>query len=192
MDTAQFSNTAPSSKRIPVSPIQDHMISEYLSAPTGSGVYIDRVIINIDQEIDFDQFSRTWLRIIQHHKALCLGFSQSVPGRLEQYIFTLEELNIEQNDWSRNSRQAANDFLNMFIQADRRLGFSPFSPPLFRIALLKMEEGRYTIIFSLFSAIAGKEELILILKDLFSAYGNAQYQLSRPILPPCPAGNTRI
>jgi len=183
MNTAPFSNAPHPSKPIPVSPFQNHMISECLSSPTGSGVYVEQIIIDIEQPIDFDRFSRTWLRIIQHHKTLRLGFSQRGPNQLEQYIFTLEELNIEQNDWSRKSRQAANEFLNMFIQADRRLGFSPFSPPLFRIALLKLEESRYTVVFSFFSAIVDKEELILILKDLFSAYGRAQYKLSQPISP---------
>ena len=165
----------------PASPLQHHMVSECLESPAGSGVYVEQIVLECHQEVNFERFSTAWLRIVEHHEVLRIGFKQSASNRLEQYVTPLQELNIETNDWSRFPKHTADEFLDTFIQADRRLGFSPFTPPLFRISLLKLKKNRYTCILSFFSAIVDRNCLVVILKDLFSVYGNPQSSLSEPI-----------
>lgn len=163
-------NTTPAPEYRPVSPIQRHMIAESLRAPAGSGVYVEQVIFDILREIDFNQFKQAWLVVIQRYDALRTQFKRRKPDRLEQVIPPLYELNIETNDWSKFPSHEADELLNTFVQADRRLGFSPFSLPLFRIAFLKLSSGRSACIFSFFSAIVDSESIGMVMDDLLSAF----------------------
>ena len=162
----------PSSKLFSVSPAQHHMISECLRAPAGSGVYVQQAIFDIHQEINFERFNRALRYLTQHHEEFRIGFTRGGPNKFELYIRPLQELNIETNDWSHHPRNVADEFLNTFIQADRRLGFLPFTFPLFRVALLKMADNYNTCIFSFFSAIVDEKQILPILKDLFEIYGS--------------------
>ncbi len=110
------------------------------------------------------------LQLVRAHDLFRIGFIHNAQDGFKLHIAPLQEINIETNDWSHHPKHVADEFLNTFIQADRRLGFSPLTPPLFRVALLKLVENRYTIILSFFSAIADERQILFILKDLFAIY----------------------
>ncbi|SDT86355.1 non-ribosomal peptide synthetase [Desulfobacula phenolica] len=161
----------------PISPMQHGMLMETLRSPQGAGSYIEQIVFDIHQDIDLERFKKAWQKIIRHHEIMRLGFAWKNLDQPMQYISQVDEINIEINDWSQASKPEIDEFLEMFLKADRRLGFSLSKPPLFRIALLKTEENRYTCIWSFHHAIADGRTMVVILKDLFSIYQDLKAEL---------------
>lgn len=163
-----------------VSPMQHAMLMETLRSPQGAGSYIEQVVFNINHDIDIKDFTNVWKKIIQHHEIMRLGFVWKNLDQPLQYIALVDEINIAINDWSSISKPETDEFLEMFLKADRRLGFSLSTPPLFRIALLKTEKNQYTCVWSFHHAIADGRTMVTILKDLFLIYHNPDYELTPP------------
>ena len=172
-------NTVLPREYFPLSPLQNGMIRESLESPPGAGAYIEQIVFTVNQNIDIKRFTTAWLKIIQHHEIIRLGFEWKNKQPL-QYVAVLDEINIEFNDWSKKSEPETDEFLAMFLQADRRLGFSLDNPPVFRMALLKTDETQYTCILSFHHAIADKRTMVTILKDLFLTYQNPNIELTPP------------
>ena len=164
----------------PISPMQHGMLMETLRSPQGAGSYIEQIVFNITREIDIKRFTKAWQKIIKHHEIMRLGFAWKNLDQPLQYIAWANEINIEFNDWSKLSKTETDEFLEMFLQADRRLGFSLSNPPLFRIALLKTDKNQYTCVWSFHHAIADGRTMVSILKDLFLIYQNPNAELITP------------
>ena len=173
-------NTQPSPNYFPLSPLQHRMIMESLKSPQGAGSYIEQIVFSIHQDIDINKFSSAWLRIIRHHEIMRLGFKWEKIDPPLQYVSTPDEINIEFNDWSSKSKPETDEFIAMFLQADRRLGFRLDKPPVFRIALLKTGTSQYTCVWSFHHAIADTKTMVFILKDLFSTYHDPNTELIPP------------
>ena len=156
--------------RFPISPLQHGMLMETLRAPHGAGVYVEQIVFGMEQEIDINRFKLAWEKIINHHEILRLGFLWKGLDFPEQYISLPQPLRITYNDWSSINPDEKKEYLDMFLKADRRLGFSLDMPPAFRVALFKMEARRYTCLWSFHHCIADGRSMVFILRDLFLAY----------------------
>ncbi len=163
-----------------LSPMQHGMLMETLKSPQGAGSYIEQVVFKINQEIDIKRFTDVWQTIIEHHEIMRLGFAWKNLDQPLQHIAPVDKINIEVNDWSKISKPETSEFLEMFLQADRRLGFSLTKPPLFRIVLIKTDENRYTCIWSLHHIIADGRSMVAILRDMFLLYHNPNREITSP------------
>ncbi|MBU0972680.1 MAG: amino acid adenylation domain-containing protein [Proteobacteria bacterium] len=172
LDTIMGLNT------FPLSPMQHGMLMETLRAPQGAGCYVEQILFSMDQEIDFQRFTRAWERIIAHHDILRLGFTWKGLDYPEQCIAPIKPLKIEYNDWSSINASEKKEYLDMFLKADRRLGFPLYKPPAFRVALFKTNARRYTCIWSFHHCIADGRSMVFILRDLFLAYQNPAIDLA--------------
>lgn len=170
--------------RFPISPLQHGMLMETLRAPHGAGVYVEQIVFEMEQEIDINRFTLAWEKIINHHEILRLGFLWKGLDFPEQYISLPQPLRIEYNDWSSIHPAEKKEYLDMFLKADRRLGFSLDMPPVFRVALFKMGARRYTCLWSFHHCIADGRSMVFILRDLFLAYKTPEINLN-------PAGSFR-
>jgi amino acid adenylation domain-containing protein len=160
--------------------MQHGMLMETLRSPQGAGSYIEQIVFDINQDIDIKRFTKAWQKIITHHETMRLGFVWKDLDQPLQYVATIDEVNIEFNDWSNLSKPETDEFLEMFLQADRRLGFSLSNPPLFRIALLKTDKKQYSCVWSFHHAIADGRTMVSILKDLFFVYHDPNAELIPP------------
>ncbi|CCK81829.1 non-ribosomal peptide synthetase [Desulfobacula toluolica] len=173
-------NTLLNMNTYPISPMQHGMLMETLRSTQGAGIYIEQIVFDINQDIDLERFKKAWQKIIQHHEIMRLGFVWKNLDQPRQHILPIDEISIEINDWSSSSKSETEEFIEVFLQADRRLGFALSKPPLFRIALLKTDENQYTCVWSFHHAIADGRTMVSILKDLFLIYHNPNTQLSPP------------
>jgi amino acid adenylation domain-containing protein len=169
LDTGRFS----------VSPMQHAMLMETLRAPQGAGCYVEQVVFDMHQTIDPGRFSDAWNRVIACHSTLCLGFAWKGLEAPGQFFAPVPSVTIEFNDWSRFAAFEKKEYLDMFLKADRRLGFSLDNPPLFRIALIKTGPRVFTCIWSFHHCIADGRSMVLILKDLFAVYQDPEIQLKK-------------
>jgi len=166
--------------RFNISPMQHAMLMETLRAPQGAGCYVEQVVFDMHQEIDPDRFAAAWQRVIECHTTLSLGFAWKGLDEPRQFFAPDPSMKIEFNDWSRFAAFEKKEYLDMFLKADRRLGFSLDTPPLFRIALIKTGIRHYTCIWSFHHCIADGRSMVFILRDLFAAYQDPGILLQPP------------
>jgi amino acid adenylation domain-containing protein len=162
----------------PISPMQHGMLMESLRAPQGAGCYVEQILFDMNQDIDIDRFTLAWEKIIRHHDIMRLGFVWKGLDYPEQYIAPATPLKIEYNDWSGVSESEKKEYLDMFLKADRRLGFPLYKPPTFRVALFKTGARRHTCTWSFHHCIADGRSMTFILRDFFLAYQNPAVALS--------------
>ena len=162
----------------PISPMQHGMLMESLRAPQGAGCYVEQILFDMNQDIDINRFTLAWEKVICHHDILRLGFVWKGLDYPEQYIVPATPLKIEYNDWSGINESEKEEYLNMFLKADRRLGFPLYKPPAFRVALFKTGVSKFTCTWSFHHCIADGRSMIFILRDLFLAYQNPAVDLS--------------
>jgi len=166
--------------RFSIAPMQHAMLMETLRAPQGAGCYVEQVVFDMHREIDPDRFTAAWNRVIECHSTLCLGFDWQGMEEPRQFFAPVSPVKIEFNDWSRFAAFEKKEYLDMFLKADRRLGFSPDTPPLFRITLIKTGSRHYTCVWSFHHCIADGRSMVFILRDLFAAYQDPGVRLKPP------------
>lgn len=155
-----------------LAPFQQAMLLETLNAPKGSGCYVAQLILHLDQNIDIDYFTDAWVKTIGIFSNLGLKFVWKKGAPPFQQITTLDEINIEIHDWSNLSREETNEYIETYLQADRRLGFALSKPPAFRIATFKTAPESTICIWSFHSILADQTTQAAIVRTLFSFYQN--------------------
>lgn len=165
---------------LPILPAQHHMLTATRRSPKGSGTYLEQIVLRIDHDIDIQRFITAWIKVAQHHSTMRSGFTWSYSNQPIQYISPLKEINIEINDWSPFPKTKIDEYLSMFVKADRRLDFSFSKPPLFRLALLKTDTRKYICVWSFHHVIADKRTMFFILRDLFLSYQTPTCELEAP------------
>ncbi|MCG8618977.1 MAG: amino acid adenylation domain-containing protein [Desulfobacterales bacterium] len=164
--------TADELQRFPLSPMQHGMLMETLRAPQGAGCYVEQIVFEMKQPIHVDRFNAAWKQVVNHHDVLRLGFAWQGLDHPEQFVTPPGPFTLEFNDWSNLAASEQNEFLDMFVKADRRLGFSLSNPPAFRVALFKRAANRYVCIWSFHHCIGDGRSMTFILRDLFRVYRN--------------------
>lgn len=167
-------------QRFPVSPMQHGMLMETLRAPQGAGCYVEQIVFEMKQAVDIQRFGAAWEKVIHCHDILRLGFAWQGLDHPEQYITPPGAFKLEFNDWSSLSASEQNEFLDMFLKADRRLGFSLNTPPAFRVSLFKRTPSRFTCIWSFHHCLGDGRSMTYILRDLFLAYQDPGVRLPSP------------
>ncbi len=177
---AQQVETLLSAKTFPLSPMQHGMLMETLRAPQGAGCYVEQVVFDMEEEIDINRFTAAWEQVVDLHETLRLGFAWKGREYPEQFLEPAGPLHIEVSDWSGFPKTEKQDYLAMFLRADRRLGFSLDRPPAFRVALFKTGQAQFTCVWSFHHSIGDGRSMAFILAHLFRIYRTPALELSAP------------
>ena len=169
-----------SSEYFPLSPMQHGMLMETLRAPQGAGCYVEQVVFDMEEEIDIPRFTEAWQQIVDRHDTLRLGFTWKGKDHPEQFLAPPHPVRIDFSDWSAFTDPEKRDYLDMFLRADRRHGFSLDQPPAFRVALFKTGQARFTCVWSFHHCIGDGRSMAFILRHLFRLYRNPGIALPHP------------
>ena len=168
------------SNAFPLSYFQQFMAHNTLKGKDGTGCCVCQILMDLNCEMDITAFEHAWAKTVLHYEQLRLGFWKD-KDQLNQFITDYDETNITYHDWSDSKITKTDEWIETFLKSDRRLGFSLFNPPLFRLVLFKLSPRKYRFLFSYHNVIADYTCIRLILRSLFVFY---QYPDS-DIIPPC-------
>ena len=134
----------------PLSPMQQGLLFHALDVP-GTGLYINQLRVDLDG-LDASRFIGAWQRVVARHAALRTGFLMTEGGAPLQFVLRQAELPVREHDWrERGFDPAAADAL---ADAERAEGFDLAAPPLQRVALVRLGEHRYHLIWTCHHLIA--------------------------------------
>ncbi|WP_325437736.1 non-ribosomal peptide synthase/polyketide synthase [Pseudomonas nitroreducens] len=128
----------------PLSPMQQGMLFHALDVP-GSSLYVNQLRVDLDG-LDEARFLDAWRAVIARHTNLRSGFLASADSAPLQFVLREVQLPVQSFDW--RDQQVSEQQLESVADAQRNLGFDLAQPPLQRLALVRLGERRYHLIWT--------------------------------------------
>ncbi|MEG4862220.1 MULTISPECIES: non-ribosomal peptide synthetase [unclassified Microcoleus] len=166
-----------------LSPIQQGMLFEGLSGQQ-SGVDIEQVLCSLGEELNVSAFVDAWRQSVDRYPVLRTSFSwldREVPV---QTVHPQVEVPIVEGEWRCFSQGDRTRQLATFLQADRLQGFDLTQAPLMRLALFRVAETEYKLIWTYHHILLDSTSAITVLQAVFTLYealtGDRQLELTPP------------
>ncbi|MEG3975511.1 amino acid adenylation domain-containing protein [Microcoleus sp. herbarium8] len=166
-----------------LSPIQQGMLFEGLSGQQ-SGVDIEQVLCSLGEELNVSAFVDAWRQNVDRYPVLRTSFSwldREVPV---QTVHPQVEVPIVDEDWRNLSQGDRTNKLQTYLQADRLQGFDLTQPPLMRLALFRVAETEYKLIWTYHHILLDSTSAITVLQAVFTLYealtGDRKLELTPP------------
>src|SRR5215212_10621825 len=83
----------------PLSPVQHGMLFHSLYAER-SGVYVQQMVCDLNEDLDVGAFARAWARLVERHAILRTSFRWEGLDEPLQEVRRSAELPLERHDWS--------------------------------------------------------------------------------------------
>ena len=135
----------------PLSPMQQGMLFHALRDGE-SGNYVNQVGLEI-RGIDPGRLRAAWQEVSARHAVLRTGFAwRELSGAAQQVVYRHVTLPFVEEDWRERAasmdRGELESALAQASQAERAEGFDLSHAPLQRVRLIKLDEGRYWLIWT--------------------------------------------
>ncbi len=148
---------------------QQGMLFHVLSAPN-SGIYIEQALCILQGELNLWAFEQAWQQIVHQHPSLRTAFVWKNLDKPIQVVYKRAKLLMEQYDWRELSTVAQEAQLQSYFQADQNRGFELSEPPLMRLAVIRIEQDTYKVVWSGHHLILDAWSNAIILTQVFALY----------------------
>ncbi|MCP8466331.1 non-ribosomal peptide synthase/polyketide synthase [Pseudomonas sp. ZM23] len=128
----------------PLSPMQQGMLFHALDVP-GSPLYVNQLRVDLDG-LDEARLLAAWQAVIARHANLRTGFLANAGSAPLQFVLRDVQLPVQSIDW--RGRPVDEQSLDGIADGQRGLGFDLATPPLQRLALVRLGERRYHLIWT--------------------------------------------
>ncbi len=169
----------------PLTPMQMGMLMHSLYS-RDSGMYINQIIAQLNEEIAVEEFQRAWQLTTDHNAILRTGFEMTPSGEPLQHVYANVPVSFRFEDWSPNSSSQQDEQLSLFLRSDRREGFDAEQPPLLRISLFRIAAGNFRMVLTNHHILLDGHATFLLLKQALEAYDSlcAGETPQLPVTPP--------
>jgi non-ribosomal peptide synthetase component F len=150
--------------------MQQAMLAMTLSAPAGSGYYIEQAVAAIAHPLDEELFADAWRVVFSHYEVLRTEFDWEGKAQAEQVLREDAELPVELRDLSDTPAPEQEEVLQEFLEEDRARGFSLNQAPLTRVTLLRWGDARYHCVWTLHHTLADGRAMAAVLREVFALY----------------------
>jgi len=165
-----------------LSPMQEGMVFQTVYDPT-AGFYIQQMVCTLREELNVGALNEAWQRVVERHEILrtCFRWDTEFPI---QEVHAEVTVRINAEDWRDKLADEQTKSLSDFIESDRRRGFALHEPPLMRLALFRLGETEYRLIWTFHHALLDGRSHHLVLKEVFKLYeaycSGAKVELKEP------------
>ncbi|WP_175956061.1 non-ribosomal peptide synthetase [Burkholderia sp. BCC0405] len=156
---------------IGLSPLQRGMLFHALAAPD-SPAYLEQIVCRLDGDVDPERFRTALAALVRRHETLRSAFVTRGQSEPRQVVFTDATVPLTVEDWRERPAAARADALARFADEQRRQGFRLNRPPLMRVALIRDDDARWTLVWTHHHVIIDGWSLPLVLKDFFALYAH--------------------
>ncbi|MEV5412193.1 non-ribosomal peptide synthase/polyketide synthase [Thermopolyspora sp. NPDC052614] len=153
----------------PLSPLQEGLFFQARYAGDAD-VYIARNTFDFAGRLDADALARAYGRVLERHAAMRLGFTAEGLDRPVALVGADLRHDIEVIDLSASEGAAFAARLDEIVQADRRRPFALAEPPLCRLTVIRLPDGRDRLLLTYHLLLWDGWSRELVLRDLFGRY----------------------
>ncbi len=149
----------------PLSPMQQGMLFHALDNP-GSGLYVNQISVPVEG-LDSTRFAQAWRRAVARHDTLRSGFIwQSGLREPLQVVYATAPAQLRLRDDVQD--------IVAFAEADRLEGFDLAQPPLQRLTLIDLGEGRQHLIWTTHHLLMDGWSGAQLIKEVLQLYAGAE------------------
>ncbi|MGH9901127.1 MAG: condensation domain-containing protein, partial [Pyrinomonadaceae bacterium] len=152
-----------------LSPLQQGLLFHSLYSRQ-TGVDIEQVVGDLREQLNAPAFEGAWRCVLERHAVLRTSFLWEGLAEPLQVVNEGVSLPLEAHDWRGLPAAEQETRLAAYLKADRRRDFDLSSPPLMRLALIRLGETRYKLVWSCHHLLIDGRTLVLVLGDLFKFY----------------------
>src|SRR4051812_18716539 len=154
----------------PLSATQQGLLFHSLYAPEAA-VYVISVACRLEGNLYTDALERAWQLAVERHAVLRSAFvGQDLDVPL-QVVLRRAALPFARHDWRALPAAAQEERFSELQRDERTRPFDFAKPPLMRLALVRMGEREYRLIWNSHHVLFDGWSIPLLLNDVFSAYG---------------------
>ena len=166
-----------------LSPMQQGMLFHSLDQHE-SGVDVEQIVCSLEEELNVDGFLRAWAEVVAHHDILRSSFGIGASGDPVQEVHERAEIDCERLDWSALSRAEQEHRFRELLADDRLRGFDLGRPPLLRLALIRLADRSWKVLWTFHHILLDGRSFPIVLREAFGLYEGIRN--GRPFEPPRP------
>jgi amino acid adenylation domain-containing protein len=153
----------------PLSSMQQGMLFHSLQSDQ-AGVDIEQLLCTLCENLNIAAFEQSWQRVVARHPVLRSSFHWQGFDQPIQQVHQQVQLPFVQEDWRYLPDLEQIDRLQTYLQSDRQQGFELNQAPLLRLAVFRVAEAKYQIIWTFHHILLDGRSFPLILNEVFAFY----------------------
>ncbi|HZW29446.1 MAG TPA: amino acid adenylation domain-containing protein [Isosphaeraceae bacterium] len=152
-----------------MAPLQEGLLFHSLLAPHG-GDYVVQLAWRVEGALDASALRRAWQQVLERHAALRTSFLWREGGEPLQVVWRRVVLPWHEEDWRGQAADEQQRRRWAWLAEDRRRGFDLDQPPLMRLAVCRLGERDWEVVWSSHHALLDGWSMALVLGEVFAAY----------------------
>jgi amino acid adenylation domain-containing protein/non-ribosomal peptide synthase protein (TIGR01720 family) len=128
----------------------------------------------ISGPLDVAALKWAWQAVVERHSALRTGFASDGVAEPLQLVHRDVTLPWAEHDWRKLDAAEQAMRLDALLRSDRADGFVPEVPPLMRVAVIRLGDEQYELIWSHHHLMLDRWSWALILRDVMALYAAAR------------------
>lgn len=165
---------------LPLAPIQRLYHAASSVSPQAG---FEQWVFRLEGSIDTDAFEYAWQQLIKRHRILRSVFVDAGQREARQVILRPTEWHLDYLDWRSTPEAQQREQLDAYIDADRRRAFDLTRGPMTRVALIRLADERWQLIWSYHLIQIDGWSWPLLLQELGELY-DARRESRQPQLAP--------
>ena len=153
----------------PLTPMQQGILYHSL-LDADSGIYIQQREICLHETIDVASFKEAWRRFIAWSDVFRTRIHIADAEELHQEVVADAESEWMVKDWSQFSGEELQQQWHDYLGDDRRRGFDFSQPPLMRLALFRLGESDYRLLWTYHHVLLDGRSNLIAVRELFACY----------------------
>ncbi|WP_433234970.1 amino acid adenylation domain-containing protein [Actinomadura nitritigenes] len=153
----------------PVSPMQHGMLFHTLLAPS-SGVYFEHTVLTFEGSMDPGVLQAAFQHLVDRHPILRTAVRHHDQVTPLQLVATRATMPFAFHDWTGLAQEQHDAKLAEFLADDRAGGIDLTRPPMARLALIRHEEARHTLVLAEHHLLMDGWSLPILIDELQTTY----------------------
>jgi amino acid adenylation domain-containing protein/non-ribosomal peptide synthase protein (TIGR01720 family) len=154
----------------PPSPMQSGLLFHFLYAPE-TGAYFEQHSCLLEGPFDTGAFRRAWQRAVERHAILRTAFAWEGLSEPVQIVHREVTIPWREYDWRSLSNDVQkNERWEDFLREDREEGFDLSRPPLMRLALVRVGDQSFRLVWSHHHSILDGWSLPMLFREVMLLY----------------------
>ena len=152
-----------------LSPLQEGLLFHKLY-DEDSVAYVDQLVVDLSEKIDVNAFQSSWDTVLQNHSILRSSFLSDEFSIPVQCVYKEVRMPFTMEDYSNHSKIEQIEKLNSFLEKDVQKGFDFTEAPLLRVAVIKLDESTYKMVFTSHHIVLDGWSLSILIEEFIETY----------------------
>jgi len=156
--------------RYGLSPIQQSMLNESLSARAGARVGLLQLVWDLREPVDVAALQEAWRRTAERHPILRTRLVWGGRSEPCQEVLQHAAPPFAECDWTSVPPERRDDLLRGWLVEDRRLGLDLAQAPLLRVMVAHVGLGHHRVVLTIHHILFDGRTLLLLIQEIFAFY----------------------